>query len=164
MTEEEYIIDRVDDQIEWYEKKSAINKNRHLNLNVLIIVFAALIPLVTGFGDEIDSALFDGELTIAHDFLVAVFGVLTSIFTGISALYKFQEKWTTYRITGESLKREKILYQTGTMPYNNKFTAFNQFVRNTENLMNEENVNWTQIVNTNEEAPAAEGNGNEVSE
>ena len=153
MTEEQYIIERVDDQIEWYEKKSATNKSRHLSFNVLIIVFAAFIPLISGFSDEISLAV--GDWPVAPNLLVAVFGVFTSIFTGISALNKYQEKWTTYRITGESLKREKLLYQTRTIPYNTA-SAFNQFVRNIENLMSEENTIWTQIVNQQEDAAPPE--------
>ena len=31
MSEKEYIESRVDDQIAWYNKKSAINKKYHLN-------------------------------------------------------------------------------------------------------------------------------------
>ena len=52
MTAEAYIKDRVDDQIAWYGKKSAINKTYHLWSNALIIVFAALIPFFAGLTEE----------------------------------------------------------------------------------------------------------------
>ncbi len=109
MTEEEYLKDRVDNQIAWYSRKSALNKKYHLGSNALIIVFAALIPFFAGL---------DGERFLWSKYLIALLGVLTATFTGVSALYKFQEKWMTYRITGESLKREKLLFQTRTYPYN----------------------------------------------
>ncbi len=42
MSEEEYIKERIDDQIAWYGKKSAINKKYYLWSNAFIIVFAML--------------------------------------------------------------------------------------------------------------------------
>ena len=138
MTEEQYITERVEDQIKWYEKKSAINKKYYLWSNASIIVFAALIPFLAGLSEqEVDWPKY----------VIAILGVLTATLTGISALYKFQEKWATYRITGESLKREKLLYQTRTQPYDSRVTSFNQFVSNVESMMSSENTGWTQIIN-----------------
>jgi hypothetical protein len=147
MTEEQYITERVEDQIKWYEKKSAINKKYYLWSNASIIVFAALIPFLAGLSEE--------EVNWPK-YLIAALGVLTATLTGISALYKFQEKWSTYRITGESLKREKLLFQTGTQPYDNKAISFNLFVRNVESIMSSENAGWTQIIN-NKDDQAANG-------
>lgn len=137
MTAEDYITDRVDDQIAWYGKKSAINKKYYLWSNAFIIIFASLIPFFAGIYEE---------TSLWIKFIIALLGVLTATFAGLSALYNFQEKWMTYRITGESLKREKLLYQTGTQPYTNKATSFNQFVSTAEGIMNNENAVWTQIV------------------
>ncbi|MBT8184415.1 MAG: DUF4231 domain-containing protein [Eudoraea sp.] len=142
MTEEQYISERVEDQIKWYEKKSARNKKYYLWSNASIIVFAALIPFLAGLSDE--------EVDWPK-YLIAILGVLTATLTGISALYKFQEKWATYRMTGESLKREKLLYQTRTQPYDSMPSAFNQFVSNVESLMSSENSGWTQIINQKDE-------------
>ena len=145
MTEEQYITERVEDQIKWYERKSAINKKYYLWSNASIIVFAALIPFLAGLSDDsIDWPKY----------IIAVLGVFTATLTGISALYKFQEKWATYRMTGESLKREKLLFQTKTQPYDGSAASFNQFVSNVESLMSSENAGWTQIVNKNDEIGA----------
>ncbi len=138
MSEEEYIKNRIDNQIDWYGRKSAINKKYYLWSNAMIIIFAALIPFIANFEDP-------GMVQIKH--IIAAFGVFTAIFTGISALYKFQEKWTTYRITAETIKREKLLFQTRTAPYNAGASSFNLFVSNAEALMNNEQTGWMQIVN-----------------
>jgi hypothetical protein len=151
MTEEEYMKERVDDQIAWYGKKSATNKRYHFWSNALIIVFAALIPFFAGLYEE---------TRVCIKYVIALLGVLTATFTGISALYKFQEKWMTYRITGESLKREKILFQTRTEPYTSGPSSFNQFVSTAESIMNNENAVWTQIINKKEEQP---DNGDPIS-
>ncbi len=147
MTEEEYMKDRVDDQIAWYGKKSAINKKYYLWSNALIIIFAALIPFFAGL---------DAETLVWARYLIALLGVLTATFTGVSALYKFQEKWMTYRIAGESLKREKLLYLTGAHPYVGKASSFPEFVRTMENIMNNENAVWTQVIHKKEDRSETE--------
>ncbi|MDB4292245.1 DUF4231 domain-containing protein [Maribacter sp.] len=147
MTAEQYIEERIDNQIRWYGKKSAINKKYHLWSNALIIIFAALIPFFAGLTEE---------TLVWPKYLIALLGVLTATLTGTSALYKFQEKWMTYRITGESLKREKLLFQTRTHPYNSDAAAFNQFVSTTESLMNNENAVWTQIINKKDPSDSTE--------
>ncbi len=48
MTQEEYLQERVDDQIEWHDKKSAWNQKCYKRLRILEIVAAASIPFLTG--------------------------------------------------------------------------------------------------------------------
>ena len=137
MSQEDYIQERVDDQISWYSKKSAINKKYYLWANGLIIVFAALIPFFAGFIDKV------GWLS----YPIAALGVFTAVSTGLSSLLKFQEKWTTYRMASEALTREKLLFKTSTSPYDAGTNSFSLFVINVEAIMSHENDGWTQIIN-----------------
>ena len=82
-----------------------------------------------------------------HNMLQHFWGVMTATLTGLSALLKFQEKWTTYRITAESLRREKILYKTAVSPYDKNGASFKSFVYNVERIMNNENSSWNEIMN-----------------
>lgn len=150
MNQADYLKDRVDDQIAWYGKKSNINKKYHLWSNGMIITFSALIPFFTGMigGDCNGNA--DGTNGMWLPFTIAGLGVFTAVSTGISALLKFQEKWTTYRLTAEALQREKILFQTGTSPYDKSATSFKIFVLNMENLMSSENNQWQQAITSSE--------------
>jgi len=138
MTEEQYLSERVDDQIEWYGAKSAINKTYHIWINGLIIFFAAMIPFVSGI---------DIDETKWPQYATAFLGVMTATLTGLSALLKFQEKWTTYRITAEALQREKLLYKTAASPYDRNGASFKSFVHNVERIMNNENSSWNEIMN-----------------
>jgi hypothetical protein len=89
----------------------------------------------------------------------AAFGVFTALFTGISALMKFHEKWANYRVTAEALRREKILYKTRSGPYQGAGISFQTFVGNVEKLLDQENKGWSQLVTS---APAqAAGNAAE---
>ena len=49
MTTNNYLTDRVDDQIDWYDKKSSWNQRMFKQLQILQIVAAASIPFLTGF-------------------------------------------------------------------------------------------------------------------
>lgn len=137
MIEEQYLKERIDDQIKWYSEKADTNKNLNHITKSLIIVFSALIPFVAGL--EFNNGYKNVILGIA--------GVLISILSGISGLLKFQEKWTEYRTTSETLKHEKILFQTKTGPYNNETESFKLLVTRIENLVSMEHSAWSQYIN-----------------
>ncbi len=137
MNEEQYIKDRVDDQIVWYGTKSATNKRMHLWTKGLIITFSACIPLISGF-------LKSGPEYLSY--VVGVLGMVVAILTGISELMKFQEKWAKYRTTAETLKHEKFLYMTQSGHYIDPKKHFNLFVSRIETLISTENSDWSKIV------------------
>ena len=45
----EYIQSRVDDQINWYSKKSQMAQKRYKIFQTVEIIMAALIPLLSGY-------------------------------------------------------------------------------------------------------------------
>lgn len=141
MTEEEYLKERVDDQITWYNKKSGINKGLHLKSKALIIIFAALIPFTTGY---------ISPQTEWVNYLIAVLGVLTAILTGLSTLFKFQEKWSEYRVNAEKLLHEKYLFHTNSGPYGTHKEPFKLLVFRVENLINKEVSSWSEYVSKEE--------------
>jgi hypothetical protein len=138
MDEQTYIKERVDHQIKWYSTKSSRNKAWHLWTKGLIIVFAALIPFAAGFITPETKWL---------NYIIATLGVLTAVFSGLSALLKFHEKWEEYRTTSETLKHEKYLYLTKSGPYNNEEEPFKFLVSRIENLISKENSAWSQYIN-----------------
>jgi hypothetical protein len=137
MTDQEYIKTRIDDQITWYSEKATINKLLNHWTKGFIIIFAAAIPLVAGL---------DFCSTIKNTVL-GVLGSLIAILSGLSGLLKFQEKWTEYRTTSETLKHEKILFQTRTGPYSEDQEPFKLLVTRTENLVSKEHSAWSQYIN-----------------
>ncbi len=138
MNENEYIEQRVNDQINWYSKKSTINKHYHNWSKGLIITFSALIPFAAGF-----ISVETKWLT----YIIAILGVFIAVLTGISTLLKFQEKWIKYRTTSETLKHEKFLFLTKSGPYDNTDEAYKVFVNRIENLISKENSAWSQYIN-----------------
>jgi hypothetical protein len=137
MTEQEYMEVRVDNQIAWYNKKSAINKSYDLKSKALIMIFSALIPFATGYN------LPDKPWV---DYIIAILAVLIAVLTGFSTLYKFQDKWSNYRITGESLIHEKYLFQTNSGSYSTHKEPFKFFVFRIENIINKEVASWSEYI------------------
>ncbi|MDH3443607.1 MAG: DUF4231 domain-containing protein [Deltaproteobacteria bacterium] len=134
MNPEEYLKNRVDDQIQWYDRKSASNQRWFRRLRIVEIVAAALIPLL---------AVYPGldELRI----VVAFLGLVIAVIAGVLGLFQFQENWTTFRSTSESLKQEKYLFLTKTEPYHQK-DPFPLFVQRVEGMMSKERSAWAQNI------------------
>ena len=136
MTPEEYIKDRVEDQIVWYDRKSGLNKMWFIILQIATLVASASVPVFTIFSTEMWARL-----------TVAILGSVAAIFTGVVSLYQFREHWIEYRTTAESLKHEKYMYQTGTGPYVED-GAFSILVERIEALVSQENTAWQQRMKT----------------
>ena len=139
-----YIKDRLDDQINWYDRKSQTCQARFKRMRLCEIVFACSLPFLVGLPELFGS--FSAPL-------IALVGVSIAILSGALALYKFEQNWIEYRTTSESLKHQRFLYITGTAPYD-QTDAFNLLVLRVETLISKQNSDWTQ----SSKQPASEGN------
>jgi NADH:ubiquinone oxidoreductase subunit 4 (subunit M) len=140
VTQEEYLEQRLDDQLDWYDRKSSWNQKWYKRLQLILLVAAATIPFLSGFATEVPVA----ESGV-HWVNIAI-GLLGVIMTAIAAalgLYNFQENWIKYRTTSESLQKEKYKFLTGVSPYDGD-NAFKILVEHVEGLISKENTDWSQ--------------------
>lgn len=136
----QYIEERLDDQIQWLDRKSSFNQRWFKRLRVIEIAAAASIPLLTGLTiiEAAPKALVIGGLGA----MIAVIGSMLSI-------YRFQENWTEYRGTAERLKRHKYLFRSGAPPYDGDAdTAFHLLVKNVEAELAEDFKRWSHNHNS----------------
>ena len=142
-----YLSSRVDDQINWYNKRSSELKRRYRRFKGLTIVIGGLIPLCIAFSDKF------GE---GFKYLAGIFGALISIFEGISGMLKDKETFLAYRAASESLIREKMQYQSKSGRYAEASNTFSVFVESCESIMAGENMQWvnTQMKDKEEEKKA----------
>lgn len=133
MSEDEYISNRVNDQIDWYDRKSQKAQAWFKRLRTCEIVSAAAIPLIAGFATE----------PFPVTLVVGLLGALIAILSSIISLNQLQENWTEYRTTCESLKHEKFLFLTKAEPYHEE-KSFRLFVNRVESLISKENSAWSQ--------------------
>lgn len=134
MTEEEYLKERLDDQLEWYDKKSQYSQKLFKRLRLLEIIAAALIPFLSGMSEKITH----------YQWLVGGLGVLIAVSAATSSLFKYHENWIEYRTTAEQLKHEKYSYLTSTKPYDND-DRFSVLVQRIEGLISKENSSWATV-------------------
>jgi hypothetical protein len=130
---EDYIEQRLNDQINWYGQKSSSNQRWFKRLRLAEIVAAAIIPFLSGFADK--------GLTIK--IAIGALGVTVAIIASLLALLRLQEHWINYRATAEALKTEKFLFLTQTRPYD-AADAFHLLVQRVEALLSKENTEWMQ--------------------
>ena len=131
MNAEDYLKERVEDQIQWLSRKSGWNQRWFKRLRAVEIVMGCAIALLVGYAD-------------AHAWAkvaAGVLGVAVAAIGGLLALYRFQENWVEYRVTAESLKREKFLFLTQAPPYEAE-ARFQSLVARVEAILGAENAHW----------------------
>ena len=126
----DYLEQRVEDQLRWYEIKSADNKRWYYRLQIITLFSAVTVPIL---------ALLSGDIRVR--FLVAVMGAVAALAAGVLSMYQFRDQWLDYRSTAESLKLEKHLFLTRTEPYAND-NAFALLVQRIEAIIISENRSW----------------------
>ena len=135
MTAEEYLKDRVEDQIGWYDSKSVTAQRRFKRLRLAELIAAATIPLLSGFIGAAPS------LTVA----VGILGATVAVIAGALGLYQFEHHWVEYRTTCETLKKERFLFLTASEPFDrDPDENFKLLVQRVETFVSKENTNWAQ--------------------
>ena len=127
------IMDRLEDQIAWYDRKSQINQRYYKRIKVTEIVAAALIPFLSAVD-------FKHVLVVT-----AGLGVLITVLEGLLHLYQFQQNWTNYRSTCEQLKHEKYLYLGEASPYSNAADRRALLAERIESLVSQEHAKWASL-------------------
>ncbi len=141
INETDYMEKRVQDQINWFNRKSRCNKRWFYGLKVSEIILALFIPFLSAY-------ITDGcnVLKIA----VGLIGILVAAVTGLITLFKLQENWIQYRTMAEMITQEQYLYLAQAGAYKDP-ERFRYFVERIESMLTKENSQWASYVKTTEE-------------
>ncbi len=135
MISENPTMERLEDQIAWYDRKSIESQQWFKRLKIAGSVAAAFIPFAAVYGKL---AFFTGAL-----------GVFIVVFEGLQGLNQYQQNWITYRSPCEELKHEKYLWLAKAGPYVNTDNADTLLAERVESLISREHAKW---VSTREQA------------
>lgn len=135
MNEQQYIKERIDNQFDWYDKKSTSYQKRYKVLKVIEILASVMIPFLSGYMDNGIEGI---------GILIGILGIVIAAIEGLLYVYNYQENWLKYRKAAEFLKREKLLYLTASGPYK-KNKTLNTLVVRIENYTEHENQEWVQM-------------------
>jgi hypothetical protein len=124
-----YAWKRLEDQLAWYDGRSAHHKDWFQRLKVLQIVVAAAIPVVAGAG--------------AGAWITGSLGATIVVLEGFQQLFQFQQNWLGYRATHEALKHEKFLYLAHAGPYRDATAPDTLLAERVEGLVSQEHAAWS---------------------
>jgi hypothetical protein len=127
------IVERLEEQIVWYDSKSTSNMHWFKRIKLTEIVAAAVIPMLAA-SHLIYAAVITGVL-----------GVFITVFEGMLQLNQYHENWIRYRSTCESLKHEKYIFLAGSLPYGSAANPRALLAERVESLVSQEHAKWESV-------------------
>ena len=121
-------LQRLDDQISWYDAKARQAQIRFKVLKAVVIGVAASIPVV---------AAFDVPVYVA-----GILGAIVVVVEGLLQAYQYRQNWITYRSTAEALKHEKYLYLARADVYAGSRHPLRLLAERIEGLISQEHARW----------------------
>jgi len=162
MGDNEYFKDRLQAQIDWHGNKASENKSKYKKSKTLEFILAASIPVVislTALGVFEHTILFSVKANINNQVLkypmtlsvflqimVAGAGIWLAIVNKRIELEEYYKNWKEFRAVEEHLQNHKIMYLTGSAPYNGP-DAYSYLVENTESILSQQIMKWQQTSN-----------------
>lgn len=128
MADIDHTLERLEDQIAWYNGRSEYNQRWFKWLKAAVLVAGAAIPVLAGIGAR---AIWTGGL-----------GVLIVVLEGLQQLNQYQQNWINYRSTCEALKHEKYLYLAKAGPYASANDPHALLAERVESLVSQEHAKW----------------------
>jgi len=131
--ESDPIMQRLEEQIGWYDHQSQANKRSYKRIKTVEIIAAAIIPLL--------AALSLPRL----NYVAGALGVVITVLEGMLHLNQYQQNWTAYRSTCESLKHEKFTYLGKAAPYAAVADPHALLAERIESLVSQEHAKWASV-------------------
>jgi len=124
------IMERLEDQIAWYDRKSMTNQRYFKRIKIVEIVAAAVIPFLSA--SRLPRLMW----------VTGGLGVLITVLEGMLHLNQYQQNWIAYRSTCESLKHEKYVYLGKASPYASAADPHALLAERIESLVSQEHAKW----------------------
>lgn len=146
MSIDKYIAIRLDDQQNWFSKKSASCQTKYKMLRYAESACILLLPLI---------GLFTNPDMIRNILLVGI-GALASYFRFFLDINAYHDLWIRYRLASEALKREKLLHATHTGAYHSD-NRDEVLVINVKRIISAANNDWQQLLDAEIPIPHSTG-------
>ena len=141
-TEADPVVDRLEDQISWYDRKSISNQRTYKRIKMTEIIAAAVLPFLGALNTKLPYlGWWTGGL-----------GVLITVLEGTLHLNQYQQNWTAYRSTCESLKHEKYVFLAKASPYAGVADPRALLAERVESLVSQEHAKWASAQQENTKA------------
>ena len=121
--------DRLEDQLDWYSRKSGACQRAYKRTKLVELVVAATVPILAALS--------------ATPAVTASFAAVVVVLEGVVQLYQWQTNWVLYRATAEALKHERFLYLAQAGPYVGA-DRHRVLAERVEGLVSQEHAKWTE--------------------
>ncbi|GAA4012151.1 hypothetical protein GCM10022232_62440 [Streptomyces plumbiresistens] len=122
--------DRLQNQLDWFDRKSALAQRRFKQLKLATLMLAAGLPVTVAAS--------------APNWIPALMGALVAVIEGAQQLFKFQENWINYRSVCESLRREQYLYLARAGHYGDTADVDTLLAEMVERIIGQETTHWVE--------------------
>ncbi len=148
--------ERLEDQIDWYDKKSKRCQNAYKRIKIVEIVAAALIPFLSALNISQGNEAWFGH---SVSWIIGGLGVLITILEGMLHLNQYQQNWIAYRSTCEGLRHEKYTYLAKAAPYQDAPDPHSLLAERIESLVSQEHAKWASVQQQEYTVKNASGGG-----
>jgi hypothetical protein len=146
-------MERLDDQIGWYDNRSNRDQQFYKIMKITVIVTAALIPLLSGL-----QVPYIAPMGVPP-WVLGILGALIAIVEGIQQLNQYHANWISYRSICEALKHEKFLYLAKAGPYAVAKDPRALLAERIEALVSQEHAKWASSQEVKEKSKAPDVGG-----
>ncbi|MCX8501654.1 MAG: DUF4231 domain-containing protein [Alphaproteobacteria bacterium] len=132
------ILERLEDKIKWYDKKSVCYKTRSIGLRITQATLTIVISLV--------SAAYESELF--NPIVIWVCSGLFIFLESLSQICKYHELWISYRTTCEKLINQKYRFLANVNPYDSDDPKerISALTLNLEKILTSEVDTWSNSI------------------
>src|SRR5205823_5015844 len=136
MAPAEYMQQRVDQYIGWYDRKAVGAKSNYLRMRALSVVGGAIVPVLVN--------VHIPYVSIA----TTIISLAVVVVVSLESVFHYREQWKNYRSTEQYLSREKVLFLTAEGPYKKlaRDQAFILFVERVEAAIASENASTLNVM------------------
>ncbi len=138
MTEEDYIRERVNQALQFYDKSSRNNKNKYLRIKAVTVIGGAIVPVFVNI-----------ELPYIN-IITTIISLIVVLLVSLESVYHHREQWTHYRSAEQNLRNEYFLFAAkgGTYGDLQEDQAFRLFVDRTEEIIENEGSSTLKVMTT----------------
>jgi Protein of unknown function (DUF4231) len=147
LTPEEYVSERLNPEMDYYNKSATLAKKNYLRMRALTVIGGALVPV-----------LVNVTLPYMH-FLTTVISLMVVLFVSLETVYRYREQWTNYRTAENNLRNEYFVFTARSGAYSglDEPSAFMLFVNRVEQAIEAENSSTLRVMTTLTESKATAG-------
>jgi hypothetical protein len=152
MSSQEYIVERINQYREWYDKKATTAKNTYLYMRTITVLGGAIVPVLINVTNNSWMKFFTSGISL-----------MVVILISLESVYHYREQWKNYRSTEQLIAKEYFNFSTAEGPFKKmqKEDAFILLVTRVENAIESENASTLNVMTTVSEQKNA-GEKNEV--